>query len=185
MRLSRILLASVVVIAGVGAAAWWLSSYDPSEFRGAGPMKDYGVFGYYRYHAPLGEVPLAVAGTYTLHFSGLPAEKMGLQLYVPGGSNNRELLQSLSTELRAEIVDSRGTILCSATGPPRNRGADPNHWVVMSDGTDAAYWHDQCREVSFRRHTDYALIVTISNVDPRSPPVGLRAMLEGGGIELS
>jgi hypothetical protein len=180
----RILLGSVVVFAG-GAATWWLSSYQPSEFRGAAPMRDDGVFGYYRYHAPLGEVPLTTAGTYTLHFSGLPAEKMGLQLYIPGGSNNdRELLENLSTELRAEISDSRGTILCTATGPPL-RGARPNHWVLMSDGSSAAYWHEQCREVSFRRHTDYTLTVSISNVDPRSPHVWLRAMLEGGGIELS
>jgi len=163
---------------------WWLFSYSPSEFRGAAPMRDTGVFSYPRYHATLGDVPLAEAGDFTLKFSGLPSEQMVLQLYVVGGSDvNGDLLRSLTTKLSAEIVDSQGKVLCSATGTPSN--SDPTaRWVLMSSGFDAAYWHDRCREVSFARHTDYTLHLSIGDVEPRSPKVLLRATLEGGGNEL-
>jgi hypothetical protein len=184
MRASAILAATGIALL-TAATVWWMTSYDPSEFRGAAPMRDTGVFSNSRYHATLGNVPLASAGSYTLRFSGLPAASMVLQLYVAGGSDaNRDLLQKLTTELRAEVVDSRGKVICSAIGTPSE--AEPSrHWVLMSSLSQAAYWHDGCRNVAFARNTDYMLRLDIRNVDPRSPQVMLTATLEGGGIELS
>ena len=175
------------IAAGIalGAVAWWFCSYDPGEFRGAAPMRDTGLFSYYRYHAPLGEVPLGVAGLYILKFSGLPSERMGLQLFIPGGTtSDRDLLESLTTKISVEIADARGTVVCSATGIPSAKDR-PAKWVLMSSDSDAAFWHEQCLNVEFARHTHYTLRVAISDVDPRSPQVSLKPILEGGGIELS
>jgi hypothetical protein len=55
----------------------------------------------------------------------------------------------------------------------------------MSNFSEAAFWHDACRNVPFARNTEYALLVEIRNVDPRSPRASLTASLEGGGVELS
>jgi len=179
------LLVGAALVSVLGAIVWWAYSYDPREFHGAAPMRDTGVFTYYRYHATLGEVPLASSGTYTLRFSGMPATAMVLQFYVAGGSDaNRKLFESLTTELTAEIVDSRGNVVCVATGTPS--ATDPlRRWVLMSSLSEAAYWHERCRSVTFARNTDYTLRVDIRNVDPRSPPVALTVTLQGGGIELS
>jgi len=181
--LLRILAGTAVAVA-LAVSLWWLFSYEPSDFRGAAPMRDTGVFSYPRYHATLGDVPLFKAGHYTLRFSGLPSENMALQLYVVDGPDtNRDLLVGLTTELSTYIVDSQGKVLCSAAGTPSN--PDPSaRWVLMSSGYDAAFWHDHCRDVPFARHTDYTLHLSISDVDPRSPKVLLRATLEGGGNEL-
>jgi hypothetical protein len=173
------------MVAVLGAIAWQLFSYDPAEFHGAAPMRDTGMFTYFRYHAALGEIPLAAPGTYALRFSGMPATKMGLQFYVPGGSDaNRKVFENLTTEITAEIVDSRGNVICFASGTPLGTDAS-KRWMLMSSLTEAAYWHESCRSASFERRTDYTLRVGLRNVDPRSPGVVLRAMLEGGGIELS
>jgi hypothetical protein len=169
----------------LGATAWWVHSYDLREFRGAAPMRDAGVFSYARYRATLGEIPLASPGSYTLRFSGLPNAKMVLQLYVVGASDvNRQLLESLTTQLYAQITDSRGNVVCSASGSPSS--TDPSiHWVLMSSVSEAAFWHEGCRNVDFSRNTEYTLRVEIRTIDPRSPRVSLTATLEGGGVELS
>jgi hypothetical protein len=183
MRASQIAVTGLVVVA-VSLVVFWLASYDSSEFRGSAPMRDSGVFTYYRYHAPLGDIPLATAGTYILRFSGLPSEHMALQFYVIGGSTaNRHSLEDLSTELSVEIADTHGNILCSARATPA--GTAPDRWTLMSSDFDAAYWHEHCRSIPFRRRTEYVLTVAIRNVDPRSPQFSLTATLEGGGIELS
>ena len=144
MRTLRILTATAITIA-FAVGVWWLFSYSPSEYRGAAPMRDTGVFSYPRYHATLGEIPLADAGDNTLKFSGLPSERMTLQLYVVGGSDaDGDLLRSLTTELSAYIVDSQGQVICSAIGTP-SKSDSTARWALMSSGVDAAYWHDHCR----------------------------------------
>ena len=183
MRARSILLGGAAIVA-IASAAIWFTSYDPSEFHGSGPIRDTGLFTYYRYRAPLGDIPLAIAGSYTLRFSGVPSEHMLLQLYVAGGSDsNRELLQGLSTRLSVQIVDAHGIVLCSATGVPG--GINTDRWTLMSGGYFAAFWHNDCSDIPFKRRTEYVLTVVISDVDPRSPRLLLTATLEGGGIELS
>jgi len=183
MYILRILAGTAASIA-LAVGVWWIFSYDSSDFRGAASMRDTGVFSYPRYHATLGDIPLSEAGDYTLKFSGLPSEQMSLQLYVVGGFDaNGDLLRSLTTELSVDIVDSQGKVLCSASGTPSQ--SDPSaRWVLMSSGIDAAFWHNHCVDVAYARHTNYKLHLSISNVDPCSPRVTLRATLEGGGIEL-
>ncbi len=182
---ARTLLASVAIVGVLSAIVWRLFSYDPTEFHGAAPMRDTGMFTFYRYHATIGEIPLATSGTYALRFSGMPATRMVLQLYVMGGSDaNRKLFESLTTEITAEIVDSRGKVICAASGTLFGTDAS-KRWMLMSSANEAAYWHESCRSVSFESRTDYTLRVGLRNVDPRSPGVILRAMLQGGGIELS
>jgi hypothetical protein len=184
VRASKIL-AGIALVAVLGTVVWWTYSYDPREFRGAAPMRDSGVFSYYRYHAVLGEIPLTSPGTYTLRFSGLPATNMVLQLYVAGGSDaNRTLLENLTTEMSAEIVDSRGNVVCAVTGTPS--ATDPaKRWTLMSSLSQAAFWHERCRGATFARNTEYTLRMDVRNVDPRSPAKTLTVTLEGGGIELS
>ena len=118
MRFLKILAATAIAIA-FAVGVWLLLSYQPTDFRGAEPMRDTGVFSYPRYHATLGDVPLVEAGNYTFNFSGLPSENMTLHLYVVGGPDkNIDLLRELTTELGAYIVDSQDKLICSATGTP-------------------------------------------------------------------
>jgi len=178
------ILAGTAVTMALAVGAWWLLSYHPTDFRGAEPMRDTGVFSYPRYYATLGDIPLVQAGHYTFNFAGLPSENMTLQLYVMGGpETNIGLLRELTTEVSAYIVDSQDKRICSATGTPSR--SDPSaKWVLMSNGLNQAFWHDHCRDVSFAKNTNYSLHLSISDVDPRSPRVLLRATLEGGGNEL-
>jgi hypothetical protein len=175
--------AAVVVAIAVGLAAYWFLGYRPSEFRGAGPMRDTGFFSYYRYHAPLGEFPFRAEGTYQFQFTGLPSEKMVLQFYVPGYSTkNRAEIESLKTVLATEITDKSGNVVCTANGSPAT--PIPARWTLMSSPFEAAYWHEACANRPFIRHTEYSLRVTVQKLDPRTPNVQLRAILEGGGNEL-
>lgn len=163
---------------------YWLSGYRPSEFRGAGPMRDDGFFSYYRYHAPLGNVPFDKEGSHTFQFSGLPSERMVLQFYIPGYPTvTREVLENLSTTLSAEIMDDSGKIVYAAIGNPS--GSLPEEkWMLMSSSSFAAYWHKNSPDGVFSRGKEYTLHVTVKNIDPKSPNLTLNAMLEGGGHEL-
>jgi hypothetical protein len=181
---ASILLSVALGLTALAAATCWLTRYDPATFKGAGPMKDNGYFAYYRYHAPIGEFPLAAAGTYSFKFSGLPNERMGLQLYVPGRTtSNRSELENLSTELTAVIADASGKTICSVKGTPAGH-SEADKWTLMSSFMEAGYWHRGCLERPFSRRTNYTLRVTVANVDPKTPHVSLRAWLEGGGSEL-
>jgi len=182
-RAGQILLICVVLI-GAAVASYWLVSYHPTEFRGAGAMRDTGFFSYPRYHAPLGEVPLAAEGSYSFRFSGVPSETMWLQLYVPGYSfKDRDDLERVSTQISVRIADSAGNVVCQGSGQPSAR--DPNdRWVLMSSHFEAAFWHNGCNKREFKRGREYSLDVSVKNVDPKSPKVVLKAMLEGGGNEL-
>jgi hypothetical protein len=147
-------------------------------------MQAYSYFSFYRYHAPVGEFPFAIEGSYTFPFSGLPAEDMSLQFYVPGyTTSNRQAVETLSTELHATITDASGRVVCSAVGRPLGR-RDDDKWTLMSSLNEAALWHHACLKRQFSRNTDYTLRVAVRSVDPRTPYVTLKAMLEGGGIEL-
>ena len=177
------IVAGVVIAVVLGSAVYWLLAYRASQFRGGGPMIDTGFFSYYRYHAPLGEFPFNNEGTHQFQFTGLPTEKMVLQFYVPGYSDkNRAELESLKTVLTAEITDKSGNVVCAASGSPA--APIPARWTLMSSRFEAAYWHEACADRPFARRTEYSLRVTVLNLDPKTPKVQLRAMLEGGGNEL-
>jgi hypothetical protein len=181
-RLRQPPLASVAGVLAVICIS--LGCYDPREFKGVRPMQDDGFFSYYRYHAPIGEVPLNVEGSYEFPFSGLPDDKMGLQLHVPVGSTpDMNQFARVSTAIVAEIVDATGNRVCMASGTPAGKNPS-DRWVLMSSAFDAAFWHDDCRDKPFTRHMSYTLRMRVQNVDPASPSVMMVAMLEGGGHEL-
>jgi len=161
-----------------------LTGFSPSEFHGAGPMRDSGFFSYYRYHAPLGNIPLNKEGNYKLQFSGLPDGKMALQFYLSGHSEaTRKSLENLSTELSVIISDISGKTVCKAQGNLSGSNRE-GQWVLMSSHLNAAYWHMDCIEGVFQRGKSYTLQVAVKNVDPKSPLMTSMAMLEGGGNEL-
>ena len=152
--------------------------HPPPQFQGAGPVRDGGYFSCFRYHAPIGEVPLAVAGTYSFLFKGLPTETMSLVLYVSGhSSSNSDSIAHLSTLIEAEISDDAGKVICRASGSPQE------YWTLMALPTLAAYWQTACGFQHFSRHMSYTLKLTIRQVDPQTPNVTLLAMLEGGGFD--
>jgi hypothetical protein len=67
----------------VTVAIFLSGCYDPGDFKG-GVVEDAGFFSYPRYKARLGAIPLHAEGEYTFEFSGLPKDKMWLQMYVEG-----------------------------------------------------------------------------------------------------
>jgi hypothetical protein len=182
-RISHLLLILGALFVGF-VLTYWLASYHLFEFSGAGPMKDTGLLSHPRYHAPLGEVSFATEGSYTFRFSGVPSETMWLQFYMPGYSTaNRENLEQLSTYISAMITDESGNVVCKASGSPSARGQE-NRWVLMSSSFEAAFWHEACVRKKFKRGHKYILDVSVKHVDPKSPKIILRAMLEGGGFEM-
>ena len=91
---------------------YWLVSYHPAAFQGAGPLEDTGFFSYPRYHAPVGAVPLATPGDHSFRFSGLPSEIFALMFYLPGRTyKDREAIANLATSLTAVILDKSGTVI--------------------------------------------------------------------------
>lgn len=192
----RALKVIIVILAALilGSSVLWFTAYNPREFHGAGPMRDTGYFSRPRYHAPLGQVPLTTAGTYTMKFSGLPSEHMTLALYVHGRRVIPiSLLTNLTTELSVEITDATGRILCSAIDTPAGPDAS-KQWLLTysynlkyldTNNTETKYWHPKCSDVPFSRNTEYTLRMTIRKLDPRSPDVSMTAILEGGGIEIT
>jgi hypothetical protein len=177
---ARLVVIGIAVAVLIGMGGSWLTGYRTSEFRGAGPIKDKGVFSYPRYQAPVGEFPFHREGTYEFRFSGVPAQKMALQLYVRGYSaSNRADLESLTTKLSFEIRNASGAVVCSGHGTPATYA-----WRLASGLHEAAYWHPACADGRFARRAEYALSVSVQAPDPKTPKVELIAMLEGGGIEL-
>jgi len=160
--------------------------YRSSEFSGAGPIEDSGVFTHPRFHAPLGAIPLGVAGTYRFHFSGLPNDLMDLKLRVRGyPSIHRGQLENLTTTLMAEIKDGSGRSLCLARGTSVVSGDLSKRWVLESVADEsAAFWHEACCGHRYPGDTEYTIFVSVERPDPRSPNVVMDVMLEGGGFVL-
>ena len=167
-----------IVAAGSGGC------YSPAVYRGAGPLIDTGFWSFPRYHAPVGEFPLAQSGEYVFTFSALPNEKLSLQLYVEpfAEKTDRDVLAALTTKIAVRIEDSTGAVICEASGSPserRNGG-----WALMSASDRGAYWHSGCLERRFVNGRAYTLRVAISEPDANAPRRSLLARLEGGGTEL-
>jgi hypothetical protein len=156
--------------------------YDPGEFIG-GEIADKGLFSYPRYQARLGSIPLHTEGEYTFEFSGLPRDRMWLQIYIEGkAEKDRDTLENLSTLFKAEIKTKEGEVVCSASGRPS--GQTSNRWTLMSSSMEAAYWHSNCLDLSLSEATEYQMRIEVSDIDARTPQLLLAVTLEGGGIEL-
>jgi hypothetical protein len=163
------------------AALGFVACYSPNEFRGAGPMIDRGFWSFPRYRAPIGEFPLAEAGTYEFHFSGVPSGALSLSVYVLGHNHtSQETLSRLTTSIDASVVGPAG-VLCHGAGRPTGSGV--SEWTLMSSSIDTAFYHTACLQQAYGRHVSYTLRVVVTDPDPRSPRATLQARLEGLGNE--
>ena len=172
----------IVWLVAVAAAANG-GCYSPARYRGAGPMIDTGFWSFPRYHAPVGEFPLAPSGDYAFTFSALPSEKLSLKLDVePFAKTDRAVLQALTTKIGVRIEDSTGAVVCEGSGSPSHKY--DGGWVLATGPDRSYYWHSECLERRFKGGRAYSLRVAVSEPDANAPRRSLLASLEGGGAEL-
>jgi hypothetical protein len=142
-------------------------------------MTDTGTFSHPRYHARLQVIPLDQPAQYQFPLSGLPSEKMSILFHVQGGNESlRRSLESVSTQLKASLVNAQGKPVCSA------QGSLGSSWVLMSSAFDAAFWQRGCTNLPIQRAGQYVLHIGVSAPDSHSAQLRLIPVLEGGGIEL-
>ncbi len=166
----------LTVVLSIIALLWFADEYPYLRFHGDGNFSGGPVLGYQIKMRP---IPFNHAGEYVFHFRGIPNEDMSLQLYAEGKSDqNREELTHLDTTLDALLVDQNGHVVCQASGMPRD-GQNEHIWVLMS-GIDAAFWHWNCVHMPLKPSVSYTLTLRVSNVDPKTPQINLRPVLEGG-----
>ena len=166
----------LTVVLSILALLWFADEYPYLRFHGDGNFSGGPVLGYQIKMRP---IPFNQAGEYVFHFHGIPNEDMSLQLYAEGKSDqNREELTDLDTTLDALLVDQNGHVVCQASGMPRD-GQNEHIWVLMS-GIDAAFWHWNCVHMPLKPSVSYTLTLRVSNVDPKTPQINLRPVLEGG-----
>jgi hypothetical protein len=157
--------------------------YRSAAYRGAGPLIDTGDWSFPRYHAPVGEFPLAQSGDYVFTFSALPGEKLSLTLDVdPFAKTDLVVLQALTTKIAVRIEDSTGAVVCEGAGSPSQRY--DGGWVLASGPDRPYYWHGDCLERRFESGRAYSLRVAVSEPDANAPRRALFARLEGGGTAL-
>lgn len=172
---------TLLAIAVVIALLWVADEYPAMRFRGDARFSGGPVFGYSIKMQP---IPFNKAGKYVYHFRGLPKEEFSLQLYAEGKTyKDREELTHLDTTIDALLVDNNGSAVCRATGMPRD-GQNEHIWVVMSSGSEAAFWHWNCVHMPLKPSESYSLTLRISNVDPNTPRINLLPVLEGGQLDL-
>jgi hypothetical protein len=178
--MSRTKKIALTVTLSIIVLLWFADEYPALRFRGDAKFSGGPVFGYQIKMPP---IPFNRAGEYVFHFRGIPNEDMSLQLYAEGKSHeNREELTHLDTTLDALLVDQNGNVVCKASGMPRD-GQNEHIWVVMS-GLDAAFWHWNCVHMRLKPSVSYTLTLGISNVDPKTPPINLLPVLEGGQLDM-
>jgi hypothetical protein len=159
---------------------WYSLSYHPRAFRGAGGIRDSGVFSYPRFHVELNQVPLFEDGKHRLAFRGVPSEEMRLQFDVIGktGQDAKEL-GSLTTEINVRLSDDQGNVLCTASGTPASRA-----WILTYSADYASFYNLSCGNLRMNRRRSYALQLEVKGADANTPKIFLRPTLLGGGNEL-
>jgi hypothetical protein len=139
---------------------------------------------YPRYHVELGQIPLFETGVHRFQLTGLPSEKMTLELVALGkAEKDRAELTGLKTKITATLVDDRGHFVCKASGSPSD-GIRENAWILTSSDVSAAFYNHSCADVQIRRRTSYTLELTLTEVDSDSPKTFLAPVIAGGGNEL-
>jgi hypothetical protein len=171
----------LTVVFSAIALLWIADEYPYLRFHGDAKFSGGPVFGYEIKMRPL---PFNQAGQYLFHFRGIPNEDMTLMLYAEGKTDeNREELTHLDTTLDALLVDQNGHTVCQASGMARE-GQNEHIWVLMSGGSDAAFWHWNCVHMPLKSSVSYTLTIGISNVDAKTPNIKLLPVLEGGKLDL-
>ena len=164
----------LTVALSIVALLWFADEYPHLRFHGDGKFSGGPVFGYYIKMRP---IPFSQAGECIFHFRGIPDEEMSLQLYAGGKTyDNRDELIHLSTTLEAILVDQSGHIVCHGSGTPGD-GQNERIWVLMSSGSEAAFWHWHCVQMPLKPNVSYTLTLRVSNVDPKTPKINLLPVL--------
>jgi hypothetical protein len=180
MKLSRKKVALVTVIAVIGLL-WTADEYPALRFRGHGKISGGPILGYQiEFH----KIPFYQAGEYVFHFRGVPHEELVLELHAEGKGSDDEAELRIKTIIEAQIVDEKGRSICEASGPPLEHGQNPNGWVLMLGGDEAAYWHWNCAWVQFNTLDSYTLTLRIQDVDPKTPKINLVPILRSRGLDL-
>jgi hypothetical protein len=171
---------TLAVVASIVLMLWLADEYPALRFRGDASFSGGPIFGY---SIKMRRIPFYRPGEYVYHLRGLPNEEMSLQLYAEGKSDkDRDELTSLGTTLDAVLSDQNG-VVCQASGKVRN-GQNESIWVLMSGGSEAAFWHWHCVHIPLKSSSSYTLTIRISDVDPNTPKINLLPVLEGGQPEL-
>jgi hypothetical protein len=189
-RILGVILASVALLPSVGCVP-----YRKSAFMGPATVADSGMFSYYRYHFRFSPaLPLDKPSTQTYIFRGLPGDEMVIQFKVESREPlDGPLLETLDSNLSVALRDDLGNILCSGSGKLSEArlsvgGPDDDHWVLEHGGGiggSAEYWRPSCTSMKFGKGRTFTLLLTLDNIDPRSPPnTSIRPIIEGGGTEL-
>jgi hypothetical protein len=191
MKPSAKKIAMIVLISTI-AFLFFADEYPAMRFRGDGKFGGGPVLGY---EIRLRSIPFYKAGEYVFHFRGMPNEEMSLLLYTQGKKflyvsdehppDDGYELTHLKTAIEATLVDRQGRTVCSGTGLPLHGdiNGNPNGWILQG-GDPAAYYHANCLRVALKPSQSYTLTIKIPDVDPKTPPINLLPVLEGGQLDL-
>ncbi|HEY6387037.1 MAG TPA: hypothetical protein VIX91_15280 [Candidatus Acidoferrum sp.] len=180
MKLSRKKAALIAVIAVIGLL-WAADEYPALRFRGDGKISGGPILGY---QIEFRKIPFYEPGEYAFHFRRAPREELILELHTEGKGSNDEAELRVKTIIEASIVDQAGRSLCRASGQPLEHGQNPNGWVLMLAGNDAAYWHWNCEWVQYEPSDSYTLTLRIRDIDPKTPRINLIPILRSRGPDL-
>ena len=179
----------VILLVVTAPIAWCYLPWRLWRYNGPGEISDSGVISYPRFHIRFPAIPLHSDKTSSFTFSGAPATRMSLQLYVLGaGGNEAEVLENLDVKIRASIIQeptNRTTRVetCTASGTPNSK-RESERWVLMSGRDVAAFWHQDCIDQPFNPSNRYTLTIATQPSGSNMPQFTLAPTLEGGGIEL-
>lgn len=151
------------------------------RFRGDGKFSGGPVFGYW---IELRKIPFYQSGEYVFHFRGMPHEEMALELRAEGKTSDNEAELRVKTIIEVLFVDQNGRAVCQASGPPLEHGQNPNGWVLMLGGDEAAYWHWNCVWFQLNPSDHYTMTLRIRDIDPKTPRINLIPTLRGGQLDL-
>jgi hypothetical protein len=180
MKLSA-MKASLIVAASAFALLWFANEYPALRFRGDGKISGGPIFGY---QVEFQKIHFYQTGEYSYRFRGVPHEEFVLELHAEGKGDDNDAELRVKTIIEAAIVDQKGRSICQASGPPLEHGQNPNGWVLMLGGDEAAYWHWNCAWVQFHPVDSYTLTLRIRSVDPKTPKINLVPILRSRGLDL-
>jgi hypothetical protein len=102
---------------------------------------------------------------------------MSLQLYVEAVGASRPELTRPRTTIESLLTDDHGRIVCNFSGMPAE-GQTDRTWVLMSGGTQAAFWNWSCLHMPLEHTESYTLTIRVKDVDGNTPAIRLLPTIE-------
>jgi hypothetical protein len=181
--MKRKLIIGALVILAVWVLLRLASSLFAPAFRG-GELTKGPLFSYPRYHARLPVLDLGRNGSYSATFSGFPVHDVSIELELPGKTiKDFPVVSSLRSNLSLRLEDSRGRIVCSASGQLQQINNVPHHWVLTGSYDFARLWNSDCIDLKMNPHESYRITVMVEGADNKTS-LAVQPLLVGGGIEL-